>query len=193
LRFWKALVKIILYAKFALVLAFFLFMASGCKEYKYIIEMEPTNKGLERKLTCIGDFNSLYLDQIAGFYPIRISTNSFMGTFTNETPNDIGGAGFYSYISTQMGTAHMYSERFRGNDDLVGKIETTKEKVNTLVDFLCGWLFYEFGSDPNMAKLQDFCRNGLKHDAENIALYYWLHMLHAPDSENADEPAMRSR
>lgn len=160
-----------------------IFLGFGCEEYEYKVEMEACESGLQRKLVCTGDFNSVELERINRIYPKRLNKNTFIGTFSDRLPNDIGGAGFYSRISTKMGTSHLYTERLRGDDDLVKHIEDIKDKVNKLVNFFCGWLDYEFGNDSRLIKLREFCRNDLRRDVENYVFYYWLTFVENQDSD----------
>ncbi|MBN1795152.1 MAG: hypothetical protein JW804_00615 [Sedimentisphaerales bacterium] len=170
---------------FSLVISFVLLFVFGCEEYEYLIEMTPVENGLQRKINCMGDFQPEQLKRISELYNNKkIAGNHFIGVFEGKLPDDVGGAGFYSRISTEMGTAHTYSERFGGKDDLKKTIGEISDSVNKIVNFFCGWLDYEFGHDPDLNKLRDFCQNRLRYDAENFALNLWLCKWQAEIVEN---------
>ncbi|GAI17914.1 unnamed protein product, partial [marine sediment metagenome] len=61
-----------------------------------------------------------------------------------------------------MGEAALYSERFRGNDNLNYTIEQLHLASDHFVDFLIGWLEYELGDEPNFANLKEFCDYDLR-------------------------------
>lgn len=152
-----------------------LFVA-GCLEekYTYTIEMKPSGGGIERKLTCTGDFSNEELERIAKLYENRIDRHTFSGRFDRNLPKDVGGAGYYSALSTDMGKAAFYSERFRGNDNINDTLVKVQTIADRCVDFLIGWLEHELGDDPNLASLKAFCDKNVRHDVRNLAVYFWL-------------------
>ena len=151
-------------------------IVTGCFEEKkyYTIEMKPAAGGIERKLTCTGDFSNEELERIAGLYENRIDRHTFSGRFDANLPKDIGGAGYYSALSTDMGEVAFYSERFRGNDNLSDTIEKVQLIADRCVDLLIGWLEHEFGDDPNFAGFKAYCDENVRHDLKNLAVYFWL-------------------
>ncbi len=97
------------YLKFVILLVFI----AGCEKYKYCIEMEPCDEGVQRKLICPDNLSEDERESIAKLYEKRIGSNIFSGRFKENLPNDIGGAGFYTTFSTSMGQMITYSERFK--------------------------------------------------------------------------------
>jgi len=166
------------YLKFIVLLL----IVPGCieikaKKYKYCIEMKPCEQGVERKLTCSGDFSDEELERIAALYENRINRHTFSGRYDANLPEDFGGAGFYTFIISNMGKIIIYSERFGGDDDLYVQFNQMGIGVDQFIDFLIGWLEYELGDDPNFDKLREFCDNNLRQDCKNLFYYLWLERI----------------
>lgn len=165
----------------------FIFFTTGCeKTYKYCIEMKPCEQGVERKLTCSGNFSDEELERIAALYENRINRHTFSGRYDSNLPKDFGGAGFYMSFISNMGKTTTYSERFRGDDDLYVKLNQMGLQVDRFIDFIIGWLEYELGDDPNFDKLHEFCNNNLRQDCKNLSYYFWLAQI-TSEYQGADE------
>ena len=158
------------YLKFIIL---FIFIA-GCEEYKYSIEMKPCEEGIERKLICPSYLYQDERESITKLYEKQLDPNTFWGRFNENLPNDVGGAGFYTTFSTNMGQVNVYSERFRGNDNLNDTLEKAQLLTDRTVDFLIGWLEYELGDDPNFVNLKAFCNENIRPDLKNLMIYFWL-------------------
>lgn len=151
----------------------FIFIA-GCEEYKYSIEMKPYKEEIERKLICSSNLSQDKRESIAKLYEKQVDPNIFWGRFNENLPNDVGGAGFYTAFSANMGRVNIYSERFRGNDNLNHTLEQAQLLADRIVDFLIGWLEYELGDDPNFVNLKVFCNENIRPDLKNLMIYFWL-------------------
>ncbi len=175
-----------------LKLAVLLLIITGCEEYKYSIEMKSCDRGVERKLTLSGNLPEDQRAAIAKLYQKQIAPNIFWGSFDTNLPNDVGGAGFYSTFNTDMGKTTIYSERFRGNDNLNDTLDKAQLQVDRIVDFLIGWLEHELGDDPNFVNLKAFCDKNLRQDLKNVAIYFWLSdILKGFKSADSDEISIR--
>ncbi|MFC1676267.1 hypothetical protein ACFL3G_04280 [Planctomycetota bacterium] len=160
----------------------------GCDEqYQYSIEMKPDGQAIERKIVCSSNFSEEELKRIGQLYEKQVNDNTFQGTFKGKLPKDVGGAGFYDSVVTDMGKTSIYTERFRGNDDLDEEINKMSLKVDQGIDFLTGWLGYELGNDPNFKNLKAFCNNQLKRDCKNIIYYFWLGSLVSEYKSDTEE------
>ncbi len=167
----------------------------SCEEDEYRIEMRPCGEGLERKLTVTryehvtgpdGVTEKVYknvpegtLAAISKLYPKRLDTSnpkihSFIGTFTERMPNDVGGAGTYECLQTPMGSAFLYVERFRGNDQPGETLQETFRSADRLTDMLIGWLKSEFGGYKEFPKLRRFMDQDFRNDIKNLSTYLWL-------------------
>ena len=150
-------------------------LIAGCDEYyKYSIEMKPCEEGIERKLIWPGYLFQDKRESITKLYEKQLDPNTFWGRFNENLPNDVGGAGFYTTFSTNMGQVNIYSERFRGNDNFNDTLEKAQLLTDRMADFLIGWLEYELGDDPNFVNLKAFCDENIRPDLKNLMIYFWL-------------------
>ncbi len=114
-------------------------VVAGCPRNQYIVELNPRGDRIERTLvfyredgvntnTGAPNYQPLGAGEFAAItalYPAQGLTNDggrhvVRGEFTSELPDDVGGAGAYTNLTTSLGAAGFYVERFRGNDDLAG-------------------------------------------------------------------------
>jgi hypothetical protein len=182
--------------KIALLLTLCLCLNVSCEKNKYKIVLTPQGDSIKREVTCwregdnnkILEFPQSQLDQISQAYNVPspkagAKKYSFAGTFTEQTPNDIGGAGSYLYATTSMGDSFFYSERFRGNDDLQMGLNQRRKAVNELVDIIIGWFQSEMRWEWNFGKLKNFLDRDFRWDMQNICLYGWSAGLTGKDKE----------
>jgi len=166
----------------------------GCEEEKYSIEMKPCEEGIERKFAFSGRLSDDERQRLSKLYQEQIDPNTFRGVFNENLPNDVGGAGFYTTFTTNMGKTAMYSERFRGDDDLNYTLENAQLLGDRFADFLIGWLEYELGNHPNFVDLKEFLDYDFRQDAKNIIIYNGLSdTLDKYDSNAADEIEVRMK
>ncbi len=175
---------LILYAALLLVV-----LVGGCDDERYSIEMKPRGDGVERKLVVSGKFSDETRARISGLYGKQIDVNSFVGTFVENLPNDVGGAGYYIRFGSQMGESMVYCERFKGDNNLSESVEQVQLIAERFVDFLVGWLAYELGDDPNFVRLKDFFDDRVRNDARNVVIFWWLGDVLSPYDENASRTA----
>ena len=165
---------------------------TGCPHNEYVVDLTPHEKVIERKLTFYREdgtdtngvinyqtFPADELKAINALYPARgISSNGdrhvVVGEFTGALPHDIGGAGTYSNFTTSLGSAALYSERFRGNDDLATPIEEWLHTSDKIVDYVLGWSKLELGDEPNYQDLRRFLDTDFRRDVKNLGFYWWL-------------------
>lgn len=188
-------------------------LVTGCnrRHNEYIVELKPQGSGMERTLVFHrGDgvktntgtrvypaFDAAELGMITALYPTQSLTNvgnryTIRGKFTNELPADVGGVGVFTNVSTSLGTVGYYSERFRGNDDLVGMAERRHKAVDQLADIFVGWSQMELGREPGYAKLRKFLAVDFRRDLKNFSSYGWeLQQAGAYKTDATEEFAVR--
>ncbi|MGB2819456.1 MAG: hypothetical protein WBF17_00640, partial [Phycisphaerae bacterium] len=144
-------------------------LLGGCEHDEYEIEVTPRGQEIRREITAwhvgskdgntqaTGLFDEK-LASIAKLYDKRLTRpdeakQTFVGTFRARTPNDVGGAGFYRRLDSQMGHACAYVERFRGHDEQAGLMEEEMRKVDKSVDLLVKWLESELAGEEGFKKL----------------------------------------
>jgi hypothetical protein len=166
-------------------------LATGCVQNNYEVTLTPRGGVIERTLVfyCSEEgsspaaashhdcFDPRALASIAAFYPKTGVTNdgdrhTVSGEFTGALPGDIGGAGWHTNLSTSLGDAGFYVERFRGSDDLVGIIRKRLQAADQLTDLVIGWSKTQFKSEPGFKKLNRFLDQDFRQDLKNFSLYY---------------------
>jgi hypothetical protein len=179
-------------------------LVTGCPHDEYTVDLQPHGNAIERTLTFFRvdgmssndtpnyqPFDTNQLLTITALYPpdaVTESSNHWnwtaRGTFAGRMPSDIGGAGTYSNYTTSLGSASIYTERFRGNDDIATSTETRLRAANILADHILAWSKMELGSQPDYANLRRFLDTDFRRDLKNLALYWWLGNI--ADNERPD-------
>jgi hypothetical protein len=118
------------------------------------------------------------LDRIAKLYGVPATQADsggfvFEQRFSGELPNDVGGAGSYLFYSNSLGSASVYVERFRGNDDPAGQLQKQARAIDLVVDHTIAWSKQEpeLGAKPGYEKLRVFLDKKLRQDLKNLGLY----------------------
>ncbi|MBN1567727.1 MAG: hypothetical protein JXA73_07755 [Acidobacteria bacterium] len=175
-------------------LAFLAVMAvltAGCPRNYYQLTLTPRGNVMERELIFFRAdtesqsadgrrflaFDSNELAAIAALYPkdqLKSEDNrhAARGEFMGRLPGDIGGSGWYKRLTTSMGAAGFYAERYRGNDDLAGAIEKKYQAADQLADLAVGWSQAHFGRESNYKKLHHFLGQDFRRDLKNFSLYF---------------------
>lgn len=181
------------------------FMVTGCPHNDYTVELKPQGKVMERTVTFYQAdgadtngipnyqaFNAEELAVIAALYPTNGLTvagerHTVRGEFTNTMPGDVGGAGVYTNLATSLGEAGFYVERFRGNDDIAGLVETRLNAAGQVADWMVGWSQSALGREPGYARLHQFLDVDFRRDLKNVSAYYSAGQLAGEYSTNAAE------
>ncbi|MEW6364706.1 MAG: hypothetical protein AB1714_08710 [Acidobacteriota bacterium] len=169
-------------------------LLGGCYHDDYSIEMIPRGTQIQRKLTVARldrtvesgkptikyqAFPEERLKALAAMYRNRLTSENsdvhiFEDSFGRTMPSDVGGAGSYAFIATQMGTASAYLETFRGSDDLAAEFQRREKATDRLVDLWMRWLDERLSGRRDRRMLLQFIDVDLRHDLKNVALYAWL-------------------
>ncbi len=182
---------------FIIVLAVTL-LISGCKKTYFDLELRPDGETLQRSYsTEFEEEELLRLTEVYGHEPETekiespsgntILKHTFVGEFQQLTPNDIGGSGFLLYCDSTMGSSSMYSEQFRGGDDLAGVLGRQEIAFNRLFDVIILWLETEFGDAPDFAPLRKVVDENLRQDLWNLSLYVSTFSIVGTASDRSDE------
>ena len=129
--------------------------------------VEPENfpEGLRRELERV---EALYATRHSNY---SSNTHTFQGSFSGKLPNDVGGAGSFMIYSNSFGTASVYVERFRGNDDPAGQLQKQARAIDKCVDHITGWSAQELGAKRGFDKLRVFLDQNLRQDLKNLGLH----------------------
>jgi len=98
---------------------------------------------------------------------------TFGKKFRGKTPGDIGGAGFYARIKTNLGSCHLYMERIRGCNDQARKLQEAFGQADKTVNRLSDWLKAQLSKDRDLPRLLRFLDKELRNDAKNLTLAVW--------------------
>jgi len=180
-------------------------LVTGCPHNQFIVELKPQGNGIERTLVFYCEdgtntngipnyqsFDANELAAITALYPEHGVTNDgrryvARRVFSNEMPPDVGGAGVYTNLSTSLGEAGFYVERFRGNDNLAGMTERRFKAADRLADLFVGWSRMELGREPGYDKLHQFLDVNFRNDLKNLSAYWWEGQLVNGYRTNASE------
>jgi hypothetical protein len=169
-------------------------LVTGCPHDEYTVDLQPRGNSIVRTLTFFcadgtdsngapnyAQFNTNALKAITALYPAGAVTESSnhwnwtaRGTFAGRLPSDIGGAGSYSNFTTSLGSASLYAERFRGNDDIATSTEARLRAANAMTDHILAWSKAELGNQSHYDDLRRFLDTDFRRDMKNLALYWWL-------------------
>ena len=174
-------------ARLFTLLFLFALAVSGCQRNVYELSLEPEGGQLNRKLICYRvqgesearvSFPEAELARVSIAYASEPTSpepqkHAFEGTFTRTTPSDIGGAGYYLYFDSPMGTLTCYGERFRGTDNMADRVQKGLYSADWLVDRFVEWLEREFDGMPWWPAVHGLIDGELRSDVKNLVLFFW--------------------
>jgi hypothetical protein len=195
-----------LYKCLPLALAAMALVVTGCPHNQYIVQLKPQGNRIERTLIFYREdgvntntsapnyqpFDAAELAAITALYPAQCLTNDggryiARSEFTDALPADVGGAGAYTNLTTSLGAAGFYVERFRGTDDLAGMFERRFKAADRAADLMVGWSRMELGRERGYDKLQQFLDVDFRRDLKNLSAYCWEGQLVSSYKTNASE------
>jgi hypothetical protein len=166
-------------------------LLTGCPHNQYIIHLTPRDKAIERELSFYREdgtnkdgtikYETFLADELAAItklYPPGSVTHDkerhqAKGRFANVLPSDVSGAGSYTNLTTSLGSAGLYMERFRGDDDMAGSSARRMNAIDQLVDLIIGWSKVELGKEPNYEDLRKFLDGDFRKDVKNLGFSVW--------------------
>jgi hypothetical protein len=162
-------------------------MMLGCATHHYDVEMNPVGGGrFERRTTVTQSGISVETDspdRAGAGGPAAARTKVFTSMVDRATPGDVGGAGSITSFPTSLGTATVYLERFRGDDDAAGRARAIQRAAEELSTVILGWLESELGTMRGFDRFRAWSDANLRRDLENTMLYVWMAGdLHRPET-----------
>ena len=182
----------------------FCVLLTGCPHNDYTVELKPGTNGVERTLTFYRadgasngipnyqEFPTNELAAITRIYPsgaVKPDGKRYVarGEFSGPLPGDVGGAGSCTNLTTSLGEAGFYLERFRGNDDLAARTTRQFAAADKITDLIIGWARTEFGRERGWKHLRKFLDEDFRHDLRNAGLYFQFGAAVTLSSTNAPE------
>lgn len=199
-------------SSYVLCLLLPMLLLTGCPETRYTVDLTPNGNVIERKLVFYRmdgtstngvpnyrGFDPGELARLGRLYPPNslVADNkadiyTLAGEFETSMPNDVGGSGSYTNISTSLGSAGCYIERFRGDDDLATSTEKRLHSADQLTDLVIGWSRMELRHERGYDQLRRFLDTDFRADVKNLSMYFWmLQTSMATRSSNPEEFAVR--
>ena len=173
-------------------------LVGGCKKTYFDLELHPHGDTLQR--TYSSKFEAEEISRLSTVYGHEPVTeviespdgttqlkHSFVGEFQQATPNDIGGSGFLLHCDGAMGSSSVYSEQFRGSDDLAGVLGRQEIAFNRLFDISILWLETEFDDSPDLPALLKLVDEDLRQDLWNLSLTMSTLIIVGTASDRGDE------
>lgn len=183
---WRAVAS---FASLSLLLAFL-----GCTQKVYEIELRPDGQFMQRTLTVRSEsvdadsedvsspLPEKELDRLHAFYDsandkIENDRHTFSGRFENRMPADVGGDGRFVHFESPLGSTSYYSERFRGEDDLLRSMQHRETASDSIITLLLNWAETEIADPEIRQRVKTFLDGEFRRDAKNVALYCWTHAM----------------
>lgn len=165
----------------------------GCTWTEYDLELTPDGDGLQRRLGIqrhVEEATPEELARLGSVYgvapPASPKEQELEGRFRDRMPDDVGGHGTYMQWETSLGSASVYVERFRGNDDIAAEWQRRQAAADRVAELLTAWLAGEMQEDPRWPRLQAFLHDEFRRDLLNVSLYGWTAGLTPPDDSHPD-------
>lgn len=186
---------------YLLVLLACLFVFSGCRNVIYTIEMRPDGGTLHRALNLTDDLlDAEDLERLSALYGIEPPTEPlidesgiayyrFEGEFNEQTPDDLGGVGYFLHYTSPMGSASIYSEQFGGFDDPAAILEAQKLAFDRMFDVILLWIEHEMGEFDGFAELHYTIDEVIRKDLWNLNWMFTTTNLIAPTVMPGNEDA----
>lgn len=156
------------------VLIFVATCLSGCVRNEFDVQLKVTADGLERAVRIRpGRAEPKRQKQTEDEAKAESEKKEeFKRTIvTGDTPQDVGGAGRFVRYESPLGTAFVYIERFRGNDDLYTQHKARENAVDEFANHIVGWFESELGTDPDWPPVKEFLDKTFRHDLQNLSLH----------------------
>lgn len=167
-------------------------ISTGCTRKVYEIQLKPDGTSIERTLTVWSETTSadkkvspLPEGELRHFRQFYDSANDrlegdkhvFSGRFEGEMPQDVGGAGSYTHFESPLGSTSLYSERFRGEDDLQDSIAKRNQAVDKIIALLLHWARNELPELETRQRIEVFLDQDLRRDLMNLSAYCLTHAM----------------
>lgn len=158
-------------------------LIGACERYRYEIDLHPSGAEVRRALSVqarnpeggAARVSAEEASRLAKAYNAAVKAEgakvSVAGTFRDVMPADVGGSSNYVTFHTTLGTLYLYSERFRGQDDLLAQWERQVAAIDLLVDLAIAWSREALRGEEGLERLCAFLDADVRRDAKNVGLY----------------------
>ena len=182
-------------------------LASGCCQgIGYTIEMEVTQAGFNRSVAVVSHQEASPEDGESPASPLPEGLRTpflavygpgepieqgekFSSSFNEATPNDVGGPGMLLRVTSGLGTAFYYHERFGGSFPTLRARKLREQAVDGYFDWLTDWLRQDLDSDENATRIIDFVGGPLRADAHDlVCLFDGLAVAKSDSDRGKGEP-----
>lgn len=175
----------------------------GCfRRVVYELQLKPNGETMQRRLAVWSDVapsdsdddvSPLSANELAHMresYDPKLEkvdnrTHTFVGSFRGDMPADIGGAGRFAFFESPLGSTSLYTERFRGEDDLQQLMQDRHEVVDQIVGLLITWSRQEFAGQQIQIRIESLLDQDVRRDLKNLSVYGWsFEMIQEADKES---------
>lgn len=119
-------------------------------------------------------------------------THVFAGRFKGKMPSDVGGAGTYTTLPTEMGTAFFYLERFRGQEHPGQSLAGMKQSADRLLDLVIGWYEAELGKEKNFPAMKAWLDQDARRMFHDLLAFYHVAAADLQTEKVNEEMAARA-
>ena len=114
------------------------------------------------------------LDAIAAIYKVAPARSQpWKRGFVGRTPDDVGGAGEIEQFPSEMGSAWIYLERFRGDPDPAGTLQERLRSADIFASVIAGWARARLEDRKDFEKLGAYLDGDFRKDVRNLSLFIW--------------------
>ena len=164
-----------------LALVGIVFSATACRTAYYTLELRPEGQRMER--TVHTWVQSEGLDRVYSAYGLETDPEkrkeleeepfvavSLTGTFVGAMPYDIGNSGHLFHFRSPLGSSSLYTERFRGFDNLADILDMQQRAFNRSVDMILLLLDLAIADVDEYSEFRHFVDTMFRSDIQNLIL-----------------------
>jgi len=158
-----------------------LMLGGGCKTAYHTLELRPEGTRMERS---VGTWvRPERLDRVYAAYGLEPDPETLTAfeekelveiflssTFDGTVPDDIGNRGYLMHYESPLGTSSLYTEQFRGFDNLADILDMQHRAFDRAIDLGLLWLDLAISETDQYDKFRHFVDTTFRNDMRNLML-----------------------
>lgn len=103
-----------------------------------------------------------------------VTSQPYSADFIGQLPADLGGAGQVIRYESSLGSAWIYLERLRADQDPATTLETRLQAADLAAKLIAGWSRSRLGDRKDFDKLGKYLDGDFRKDLRTLSLYLWM-------------------